>query len=53
MARKHAFRICQKNADGIQKEVEIGRGKIEDCSEAKMKEISSGATCCLHEEFQV
>ena len=31
---KHAFHNCQRVADGIQKEAEIGRGKNEDCSEA-------------------
>ena len=39
--------ICEKIADRIQKEEEIGRGEIEDCSEAKKKESSSGATCCF------
>ena len=49
MAQKHEFHICEKIADEMQKESEIGRGKkIDDCIEAKKKESSSDATCCLN-----
>ena len=43
LSEKHQLRICEKVPEGIKKEEEICRGKIEDCSEAK---IYGGFKCC-------
>ena len=46
-AQQHEFRFCEKIADRIQEETEIGRSKIEDFSGAKKKESSSGTAYCI------